>query len=238
MKRVNAKSKSKSRPKKFWNKEYTKAKHLALSTKPSENLIKFTRWLERQYGQGVLSGDTKVLDLGCGNGRHLIYLNQKFGCSGVGYDISEEAIKQAQTASMKPLQFEVRSLADPLPLPDTSVDLVLDMMSTHVLRSKERENLRAEILRVLKPHGFLLLKTFLAEDDLNAKQLLRDHPADESGAYIHPRLGVYEYVWTIGAIEKFFGGDFEIKKIIKSHKHLLRGRAHKRRYVVVYLEKR
>ena len=84
--------------KKFWNKEYIKSEYLALSTEPSENLIKFTRWLERQYGAGWLNSETKVLDLGCGNGRHLVYLNKTFGCSGDGYDISEEAIRQAQAS--------------------------------------------------------------------------------------------------------------------------------------------
>ncbi len=251
---------SKNQPKKFWNQEYAQAEYLALSARPSENLIKFTRWLEREYGKGWLNKWTTVLDLGCGNGRHLIYLNQTFGCRGYGYDISEEAIKQAinhagssangpnlgRSASGNPklkplatsLNFEVRSLTEALPLADQSVDLALDMMSSHVLRQTERERLRDEVLRVLKPRGYLLFKTFLAEGDIHTKRLLREHPAGEPGSYIHPELGVYEHVWTIDEIKDFFGPYFEVRKIEKSHKHILHGRAHKRRYVVVYLEKK
>lgn len=233
---------AKSQSKKFWNKEYAQADYLALSRTPSENLVKFTRWLEREYGKGWLNRWTTVLDLGCGNGRHLIYLNKTFGCRGYGYDISEEAIKQAKLGAAPfdggKLNFEVRSLTEALPLPNQSVDLVLDMMSSHVLRQAEREKLRDEVVRVLKPRGYLLFKTFLAEGDIHTKRLLRDHPAGEAGSYIHPELGVYEHVWTMDEIENFFSPYFHVQKIEKSHKHILHGRAHKRRYVVVYLEKK
>ena len=161
--------------KKFWNKEYKRPTHLALSTEPAEDLEKFTRWLERKYGRRILNPLTKVLDLGCGNGRNLIYLAKNFGCHGIGYDNSSEAIKQAissaetrfvltQPASGKvrpkqvsaSLNFEVRSITEPIPLSDNSVNLVLDMMTSHILKQEERWQFREEIIRVLKTGGWLL----------------------------------------------------------------------------------
>ena len=233
--------------KRFWNKEYQKfaqggggPTHLALSTEPSENLEKFTRWLERNYGRSVLNPLAKVLDLGCGNGRNLIYLAKNFGCHGVGYDSSEEAIKQAKNFAnlASTLKFETKSIKKTIPLPDNSVNLVLDMMSSHILKEEERGKFREEIERVLQPGGWLLFKTFLLEDDDHAKRLLREHPADEANSYIHPKFEVYEHVWTIPEIEEFFGEKFEVHKIEKSHKHRSHGRAFRRRTVTVYLEKK
>lgn len=224
----------------FWNKQYKKPTHLALSDEPSEDLLKFTRWMERQYGRKFFNVTTKALDLGCGNGRNLIYLAEAYGMRGIGYDLSSAAIQQA-TAQGKdlPLEFRVHSLAEPIPLPDTSVTLALDMMSSHVLKKAERENLRSEVVRVLKPGGWLFFKSFLLEGDQHAERLLKEHPADEEGMYIHPEIRVPEYVWTEEALEEFFDPYFAIHKVDKSHKHMHKDQtAWKRRTVSVYLEKK
>jgi hypothetical protein len=130
------------------------------------------------------------------------------------------------------------SLAEPIPLPDSSVTLALDMMSSHVLRRIEREALRAEIVRTLRPNGWLFFKSFLLEEDANAKRLLREFPAQEKGMYIHPEIGVAEYVWTKNSLRDFFEPYFTVHKIEKSHKHQhADGTAWKRRTISAYLEK-
>lgn len=227
----------------FWNKEYRTSEHLALSTAPSEDLQKFTRFLERGWKREYLNPMGTVLDLGCGNGRNLIYMTEHFGMKGIGYDISDVAVADAERASEDlPIQYEVRSIMEPLPQKDESATIVLDMMTSHFLKRAEREALKREIVRVLRPGSWLFLKSFLAEEDLNVKALLRDHPADEENAYIHPKIGVYEYVWTEDAVRDFWGDRFEIHKFHKSHKHLRRpnrsgSRAGKRRTFSAYLQK-
>ena len=223
----------------FWNREYKTSEHLALSSAPSEDLEKFTRWLERGYKREFLNAYARVLDLGCGNGRNLIYLAQAYGMKGVGYDISDEAVKQARLASEgPPIAYEVRSIAEPLPLPDGSRTFVLDMMTSHFLRKAEREALRGEIVRILRPGGWLFFKSFLADEDIHTRRLLREHPADEKGAYIHPELGVYEYAWTEDEVRDFFGGYLELRKFTKSHRQILKGgKAGKRRTFSAYLQK-
>lgn len=226
------------RDKKFWNTEYTKAEHLRLSKEPSEDLQKFARWLERRTGKTFLNQNANALDLGCGNGRNLIYLAQEFGMRGVGCDISETAIREAITdAQDLPLSFAVRSIGEPLSVSDGSVSIVLDMMASHVLRDKEREAFRGEIVRALRPGGWLFFKSFLLDEDLNAKRLLRDHPAGEKDSYMHPEFGWYEHVWTEESLREFFEPYFIIHKIEKSHQHMRRGRAHKRRSITAYLQK-
>jgi SAM-dependent methyltransferase len=223
----------------FWNAEYQDPTHLALSDEPAEDLVKFCRFLERRYGKALMNVTTQAVDIGCDNGRNLKYLAETYGMRGLGYDLSKEAIAQATAAGVGlPLKFTAQDLRKPIPLPDSSCTLALDMMASHILKKDEREALMFEILRVLRPSGWLFFKSFLLEDDANAKRMLREHPGPEEGMYIHPELGHAEYVWTIGAIRKHFGDFFTIHKIEKSFKHRHKdGTAWKRRTVSVYLEK-
>lgn len=240
----------------FWNKEYSRATHLALSEEHSEDLVKFTRFLERKSGKEFLNVTRRFVDIGCGNGRNAIFLAETFGMHGLGYDASVEAIKHAREAvctiygtdgeEKPPLTFEVRDLRESIPLPDSSVTLALDMMSSHVLMRVEREALRAEILRTLRPNGWLFFKTFLRDEDRNAEELLKAFPGPEDGMYIHPEIKKPEYVWWERDIYDFFaspaggggGNHFILHKIERSHKHVnKKGGAWKRRTVSVYLQK-
>ncbi len=224
----------------FWDKEYgSKSSHLALSNRPSEDLAGFAKWIERNAPFGGLTNHSKVLDLGCGNGRNLIYLSREYGVSGIGYDISSEAVKQANELSRElPLKYEARSIVGPLNIPDESEDLVLDMMTSHFLNFGEREALYAEIARVLKPGGWLYLKTFLQDEDAHAKRLIRENPAEEKGSYIHPKIGVAEHVFTEAEIETMLNKYFRIHKMLRSHRHRdEKGHAAKRRSISVYAER-
>lgn len=224
----------------FWNKQYKNPTHLILSDEPSEDLEKFARYLVREHGKKFLNVTTKVVDLGCGNGRNLIYLAKEFSVHGLGYDTSDVAIRDAKKgAEGLSIEFRVGSLSDPIPLPDSSVMIALDMMASHVLPRKEREALRDDVVRVLRPEGWLFFKSFLLDEDLNAARMLREFPAAEEGMYIHPEIGIPEYVWTEIGLREFFEPYFTIHKLEKSHKHRhADGRAWKRRTVSVYLQKR
>ena len=223
----------------FWDAEYKTAEHLKLSTEPGEDLLKFTRYLERYYSGVYLNPKATALDLGSGNGRHIMHLAQAYGMKGIAYDSSRVAVEQAKKASGDlPIRYEIRSIAGDFDIADETVTIAMDLMTSHFLKSAERTHLRDEVARVVRPDGWFLFKTFLADDDLHVKRLLRDYPADEEGAYIHPEFGVYEYVWTEAAIEKFFGEKFLIRKIERSHRHRDRqGRANKRRTITVYMQK-
>lgn len=232
----------KTKSKKFWDKEYKgnsgQNKHLALSNNPSEDLIKFTRWLSRNSESNVLTSRSSVLDLGCGNGRNLIYLAKTYGVKGVGYDISNEAVNQAtQLSKGLSLEYEARSIAGTLTVEDQSQDLVLDMMTSHFLNQEERVVLSKEIARVLKRGGWLYFKTFLRDEDIHAERLLRQNPAEEKGSYIHPKIGVAEHVFTEAEIEEMLKDNFIIHKMLRSHRHREKGHAGKRRSISIYAER-
>lgn len=231
------------RQKEFWNKEYKDPEFFSLSDEASSDLQKFTRWLQKEYGKDVLRPDVTVLDAGCGNGRNLLWMNEAFRVRGFGYDISDVAIRQATVNAEKQqwgnkLIFKVHSIALDIPLPDESVDIVLDMMASHFLREKERAIYIKEVARVLKPQGVLFFKSFYMEGDQHAKDLIKNEGAGEHNAYIHPRLKVYEYVWDDASLEQSFSEQFILQKKEPSYKHNIRGKPNKRRSVVCYFEKK
>lgn len=218
----------------FWDREYTKPDHLALSDEPGEDFLKFTRYLTR-HRPDLLRPSTTALDLGCGNGRHLKYLLDTYRMSVVGYDSSSAAIAAAeQLCGATRADLRVRSIAEPLPLPDDSCDLVLDMMTSHFLPENGRKRLRDESLRVLKPGGMLLIKTFLRDEDLHTTRLLQEHPGPEPNTYIHPVIGVPEFVYSEAELREHLEPYFTIERIYRSHKHRSRGKARKRRTITVY----
>jgi SAM-dependent methyltransferase len=225
----------------FWNDEYKDPGYFALSTVVSSDLEKWVRWMQKEFGKDVFRPGLTVLDLGTGNGRNLIHLCKQFGMYGIGYDISDEGIKQAKAAAAEQkvsAEFSVRSISDPIPLADGSVDIVLDMMASHFLKEDERMLYRAELLRVLAPGGFLFFKSFYAQGDMHAKNLIKDHSGGETNSYIHPTMKVYEYVWTDEALGAFFGSAFTLLHKEGSHRHFNKGKPNKRRSVVCYFEKK
>lgn len=209
----------------------------------SGDLQKFTRWMQKEYGKDALRSDMAVLDAGCGNGRNLLWLNDEFRVRGFGYDISLEAIKQAQARASKQkwgskLTFVVHSIGQNIPLPDESVDLVLDMMTSHFLKEAERERYIKELHRVLKPQGVLFFKSFYGKGDKHAQDLIKNESAGEKNAYIHPKMKVYEFVWTDESLNDAFGEQFILQHRELSHQHNIRGKPNKRRSIVCYYEKR
>lgn len=222
----------------FWDKEYTNPEFLKLSDKESQDLAKFTRWIIRRERHDLLQPNESVVDAGCGNGRNLIYLANEFEMKGVGVDISAAAIAQAKAASKNlGISYYVGTAANPLPAEDSTQALALDMMTSHFLNHEERVKLRDEIFRVLKPGGHLFMKTFLKDADLHTKRLIEEFPGKEEGSYIHPIMGVPEYVYSEAELVEFLKEKFIVRKVYRSHKHVSKGRARKRRTVSIYAEK-
>ena len=222
----------------FWDQEYTNPQHLKLSEVESGDLVKFTRWLSRQSGENLLAPGASAFDVGCGNGRNLIYLANQFGMKGSGVDISSAAIAQAKRASKSlPISYFVGGAEDKINLPDESQSIALDMMTSHFLDSAGRTQLRDELFRTLKPGGYLFMKTFLKDDDGHTVRLLKEHPGKELGSYIHPVMGVAEYVYSEAELVEFLKEKFIVRKIYRSHRHAFKGRDGKRRTISIYAEK-
>jgi ubiquinone/menaquinone biosynthesis C-methylase UbiE len=117
---------------------------------------------------GLRPGE-KVLDVGCGTGTLAIQAARLVGSAGrvVGIDPSPEQVAQAQKKGVQrhlPVEFEI-GVIEHLAFPDATFDVVLStLMMHHVPGSLKRQGL-AEIARVLKPGGRLVIADFTRKQD-------------------------------------------------------------------------
>ena len=72
---------------------------------------------------------------------------------------------------------------------------------------------------------------------LYTKRLIAEQPGTEENSYIHPVIGVQEYVYSEDELHAFLSEKFIVHKMYPSHKHISRGKARKRRTIAVYVEK-
>jgi len=95
-----------------------------------------------------------ILDIGCGTGRLLRKAAKRWPAARLnGVDPSEGMLKEARRLTPQ-AQFQL-SMAETLPLPDRSVDLVLSTMSFHHWQDQLQGVQQAQ--RVLRPGGHFVL---------------------------------------------------------------------------------
>jgi ubiquinone/menaquinone biosynthesis C-methylase UbiE len=238
---------------KFWDKEYdedSEGELFKLSKNAGSDFVDFIKWLEKIDGKGAINKNTFWLDAGCGNGRHGLYLVENYGASGLGYDISSSAISSARESmselikksqgtskSLKETKadFIVQNMNQKMNVDDESVDIVIEAMSNHVLKEKERAEHLEELCRVIKYKGYLFLKTFLRDGDELAADLIYKYPGEDKNSYIHPKINIYEHVPSEAELIEMYSLYFDIEHIVRSHFHREKG---KRRYIVLYLRRK
>ncbi|MCX0274169.1 methyltransferase domain-containing protein [Nocardia zapadnayensis] len=105
---------------------------------------------------GVRSG-SRALDIGCGPGKLVRELGRRVGPTGTvtGVDPSPEAVAHNQRHD--PHHHYLRCTAQQLTLPDADFDVVTCTFVMHHIPEQHREAAIAEMRRVLRPGGRLLL---------------------------------------------------------------------------------
>jgi len=112
--------------------------------------VPLSRRLEKILSQYV-SSESRCLDVGCGDGQSGAAWLSPLGCRYVGVDISEVAVRNAQTKGLNAILIED---ANHLPFEDSSFEVVL---CTEVLEHLFEPQIAAgEILRVLRSGGVLI----------------------------------------------------------------------------------
>ncbi len=102
-----------------------------------------------------------VLDLGSGTGRYSGILADTFGGQVYGVEPSERMRRVAEETAPHPSVRYLAGRAEAIPLPDQACDLTLMFLSFHHVT--DREAAAAEVCRVLRPGGRLLLRSTFAE---------------------------------------------------------------------------
>ena len=129
----------------------------------------FTQGRERQLRDRMIqlarlaTGDT-ALDIGCGTGTLAIAAKKRVGSAGAvfGIDASPAMVARGMRKSAK-ADIDVtftNAVVEALPFPDGRFDVVLSTLMLHHLPRHARRQCTAEIRRVLKPGGRLLVVDF------------------------------------------------------------------------------
>ena len=113
----------------------------------------------------LIKPDDSVLDVGCGTGAVTLVAKTRAGKDGkvYGIDPAPEMIAVARSKAIRQkLEIDFRvGVIESLPFPDASLDVVTSSLMMHHLPDGLKVRGLAEIYRVLKPGGRLLIADFM-----------------------------------------------------------------------------
>lgn len=111
--------------------------------------------------------DLKGLDVGCGTGRLLAFLHDAWpGLRLTGLDLSTPYLAEARRLIGKTARVKlIESAAEKLPFDDSSLDLVVSSFLMHELPPGVRAQAIAEMARVVKPDGLVVIVDSMQKGD-------------------------------------------------------------------------
>jgi SAM-dependent methyltransferase len=197
-----------------WEASY--AKHDNFLFHPHEEVIRFvSKYIRKRTGLdqfvdvGVLPVPVRVLDLGCGIGRHALYCHE-MGLAACGIDLSQSAIDVARqwaqargAGALIPnlVQGDVRSM----PWSDGFFHYavshgVLDSMPWAIARAAV-----VELARVMAPQGLFYCDLVSGDDARHG----REFAGEEQVTTAH-EFGTIQLYFNFARLQELFAGSFEI----------------------------
>ena len=161
------------------------------------------------------AGDSKILDIACGRGRHATYL-QKKGYDVIGTDLSEQNIKYAQQFEQKHLHFFVHDMRKLFYI--NYFDLTLNLFTSFGYFETEKDHVNAlkSFRKGMKADGILVIDYF------NTLKILRNLTPQEVKTMEGIEFKIKKFV-SEGKIIKHInfehkGKDFAFEERVKSQK--------------------
>lgn len=210
---------------------------------PQEEVVRFfAKYIRKRTSLNLShdaapgSGYGRILDLGCGIGRHVIF-SHKMGLDAYGIDLSETAIQVARkwaaekgvmAAEERILQGDVRKL----PWADGFFRYAV---SHGVLDSMPFEIARAaciELSRVMSAGGLFYCDVVSGDDALHA----REYSGEEIVTTAH-ELGTVQLYFNLEAIHSMIDGAFDISECILIRRENVLRRDYTSRYHLVLRRK-
>ena len=142
----------------FMNYGYSK-NNQKIVLKEEDEKNRYSIQLYNHTVEGVDIKAKNILEVGCGRGGGLSYINSYFSPNKVtGIDLNKKAIDFCNKFYSKSNSVFIQADAQDLPFSESSFDIVINVESSH--RYPKVELFINEVYRVLKPGGVLLLTDF------------------------------------------------------------------------------
>ena len=180
---------------------------------PNEDVIRFcARLIQKKLTHDryeVKRSVERVLDLGCGNGRHAVYFARQ-GIEAAGIDVSEQAIDWAKDWTGREgleIDFRVGDIAQ-LPYEDAYFDAVVSHgVLDHMMMPTARQAAE-EVKRVLRPAGLFYCDLRSAEDFEygTGKEVAQNHFIVSEGF----EAGLVQHFFSLDEVHELFDGLFRV----------------------------
>jgi ubiquinone/menaquinone biosynthesis C-methylase UbiE len=129
----------------------------------------FRKLRQRTINLACIQPGEQVLDVGCGTGTLAMEAARRVGRAGrvAGVDPGTQQIARARAKAARrniPVAFQI-GVIEQLPFPDQTFDVVFSTLMLHHLPAPLKRQGLAEIARVLKPGGRLVITDFTHKQD-------------------------------------------------------------------------
>lgn len=148
----------------FMNFGYSKDKY-KIDLKNEDEKNRYSAQLYNLVASGTEIKEKNILEVGCGRGGGLSFVNRYFSPKNVtGVDLNKKAIKFCKKYYKEGNNNFFQANAQKLPFNNNVFDVVLNVESSH--RYIQMDEFLSEVKRVLKPNGYLSFTDFREKKDI------------------------------------------------------------------------
>lgn len=168
-------------------------------------------------------GISKILDLGCGTGRHVVFFAER-GFKVFGFDFSSDTIERAKKilrAKNLRVNLKVWDMAHPLPYEDGFFDAVVSIRVFHHSEMKTIKKIIAEIKRITRKGSYVYVQVPTLEKVLKYIEEGGKFQEIEPRTFVPlegPEKGVPHHNFTKEELVELFK-DFNIESITERDEH-------------------
>ena len=170
---------------------------------------RYHTWPKIQDFINSLNTNSKIYDIGCGNGRNM---NLRDDCDFIGCDNNQELLSQAKNKKLE--CFYGDNLA--LPFEDECADAVISIAVIHHFSTKERRiKALSEIFRILKKGGYILIYVWAYEQD-KFKNYEKNAMVEWNNQKNNEILKRYYYLFSRYELDDLVKSNFDNIEILES----------------------